>query len=46
MLLRWNGQKWNQTASGTGNLLREAWQTSATEAWAVGDGGTILLFDP
>ena len=35
-----------RSKSGTGNFLREAWPVSAHEAWIVGDGGTILLYDP
>lgn len=44
-ILRYNGQRWSQLASGTRNTLRGVYGSSATDVWAVGDLGTFVHWD-
>ena len=47
--MKWNGTAWAAQSSGTTQRLSGLWGTSATNLWAVGDGGTIHsrnIFDP
>jgi len=46
-MLRWDGTLWASIASGTvvGVSLRSVWMVSATDGWAVGDGGTIVRWN-
>ena len=37
--------EWTEMDSGTTNLLRDVWGSSATDVFAVGWGGTILHYD-
>src|SRR5439155_17927918 len=44
-IVHFDGNTWSAATSGTKNDLHGVSGSSATKAWAVGDGGTILGWD-
>ncbi len=44
-ILHYNGSTWSAMTSGTINTLRGVWGSSATDVFAVGDGGIILHYN-
>jgi hypothetical protein len=42
-ILHWDGSAWTPETSGTASTLAGVWGFADGTAWAVGQGGTILV---